>query len=362
MSDFILDTLEDLPQCALLSLSLSEKDHTQLVGALDNVSKKSGKGSGSREQYWIAPAPGDASINLSSKKEKGYTPLVLHWKSITMANPDDVLPIASLHTKGAWEWEEDHAGLTTPTLFKGDDNYLLFPLSHSLPFINMSSRGVVAGPTERWCENTKWERISTARHLYVPFAETSEFLAGALSDCEDNALSRWDNIFNDRFPVPGRSGDTNARQVCYGQLANGSKSRGNFVLYRMPGVLNWAKHIAAKLGPKYRPVAIGIVRVSSNLLQHLHCDIDVDDVPPGVNVWTAFMPLCPCPPDNETASRWVLNSHEGLPRPWVVRPMSAEAGSTTIIDSRALHLGGCSPKSLEPGEYRHMWIYGSYVR
>ena len=67
-----------------------------------------------------------------------------------MKKPDlhEALPVYSLHSGSAMEWDHD-SDLTTPSLYHSNDQELLIPMHGPPPLIGPSDK-MVGGPSEDW--------------------------------------------------------------------------------------------------------------------------------------------------------------------------------------------------------------------
>ena len=271
---------------------------------------------------------------------------------------EETLPIYSLSSHSAWEWNGDGPGLVVPSAYAAS-RLLALPVTstplfvaHEGPLLELPSHCTTA-------VNSDPSQLASLQHLFIRgfFAEyeVEEAHKKALAIAEE----RWARIFNHNCPVAGRAEDPPDRKMVWGKPEDMSKhpdGEEHIQLWDLPHPTAMVTRVKAKpeaiFGKTLHVMTQGYTESITHVRQLTHGDFPAVSLPVDGITLSVFWALSMVIHDDEVCAQFVAMSARAFPGPWIIRRMPMRRGSLWVICSTVVHEGGGLPLAAEPRSRR----------
>ena len=240
---------------------------------------------------------------------------------------EETLPIYSLCSRSAWEWDGDGPGLTVPSAYAAS-GLLALPVT-STPLFVAHEDPLLELPSDcPTAVNNDPSQLAGLQHLFMRsfFAEyeVEEAHKEALAIAEE----RWARIFNHNRPVAGRAHDPPDRKMVWGKPEDEAKhpdGEEHIRLWDLPCLSAMVTRVKAKLeailGKTLHVMTQGYIEFITRVRQLPHRDFPAASLPMDGIALSVFWALSMDILDDEVCAQFVAMSARAFPRPWIIHRM-----------------------------------------
>ena len=339
LSDLIAETVRRNPEITAFGA-----DYSSL---LESLSTRLPSDHARIHSHYLAAHPVDAepptTLRFASTKPKPATFAKEGWhkkaakRKSFLFDPrqsgEETLPIYSLSSRSAWEWDGDGLGLTVPSAYAAS-GLLALPVT-STPMFVAHEDPLLELPSDcPTAVNSDPSQLAGLPHLFIRsfFAEyeVEEAHKEALAIAEE----RWVRIFNHNRPVAGRAHDPpDCKMVCgkpedMAKHPDGEEHVRPWDLPCMSAMLMRVKaSLEAILGKTLHVMTQGHIEFITHVRQLPQRDFSAASLPVDGIALSVFWALSMDIPDDEVCAQFVAMSAHVFPRPWIIHRMPMRRGS-----------------------------------
>ena len=328
--------------------------------------------------HYMAAHPVDAepptTLRFASTKPKPATFTKEGWhkeaakRKLFLFDPrqsgEETLPIYSLSSRSAWEWDGDGPRLTVPSA-NAASGLLALPFT-STPLFVAHEDPLLELPSD--CPsnvNSDPSQLAGLQHLFIRSFFAEYEVEEAHKEPLAIAEERWARIFNHNRPVAGQAHDPPDRKMVWGKpedMAKQPDGEEHIRLWDLPRLSAIVTRVKAKLeailGKTLHVMTQGYIESITHVRQLPHRDFSAASLPVDGIALSVFWALSMDIPDDEVCVQFVAMSARAFPRPWIIHRMPMRRGSLWVICSTVVHEGGGLPLAVEPGPRRIIGFCG----
>ena len=375
LSDLIAETVRRNPEITAFHVRPSGAEYSSL---LESLPTRLPSDHARIHSHYMAALPVDAEpptpLRFASTKPKRAIFAKEGWhkeaakRKLFLFDPrqsgEETVPIYSLSSRSAWEWDGDGPGLTVPSAYAAS-GLLALPVT-STPLFVAHEDPLLELPSDCPTDvNNDPSQLAGVQHLFIRsfFAEyeVEEAHKEALAIAEE----RWARIFNHNCPVAGRAHDLPDCKMVWGKpedMAKHPDGEEHIRLWDLPCLLAMVTRLKAKLeailGKTLHVMTQGYIESITHVRQLLHRDFPAASLPVDGIALSVFWALSMDIPDDEVCALFVAMSARAFPRPWIIHCMPMRRGSLWVIWSTVVHEGGGLPLAAAPGSRRIIGLCG----
>ena len=366
LSDLIAETVRRNPEITAFHVRPSGADYSSL---LESLSTRLPSDHAWIHSHYMAAPPVDAepptTLRFASTKPKRATfakegcHKEAAKRKLFLFDPrhsgEETLPIYSLSSRSAWEWDGDGPGLTVPSAYAAS-GLLALPVTsrallvaHEDPLLELPSDCPTA-------VNSDPSQLAGLQHSFIRSFFAEYEVEEAHKETLAIAEERWARIFNHNRPVARRAHDPLDRKMVWGKpedMAKHPDGEEHICLWDLPRLSAMVTRVKAKLeailGKTLHVMTQGYIESITHVRQLPHRDFSAASLPvDGIALsvfWAPSMDI----PDDEVCAQFVATCARAFPRPWIIHRMPMRRGSLWVICSTVVHEGGGLPLAAEPG-------------
>ena len=266
LSDLIAETVRRNPEITAFHVPPSGADYSSL---LESLSTRLPSDHTRIHSHYMAAHPVDAepptTLRFASTKPKPATFAKEGWhkepakRKLFLFDPwqsgEETLPLYSLSSRSAWEWDGDGPGLTVPTAYAASE-LLALPVT-STPLFVAHEDPLLELPSDcPTAVNSDPSQLAGLQHLFT----RSFFAEYEVEEAHKEALAiaqeRWARIFNHNRPVAGRAHDPPDRKMLWGKpgdMAKHPDGEEHIRLWDLPRLSAMVTRVKAKLEAIFVP-------------------------------------------------------------------------------------------------------------
>ena len=378
LSDLIAETVRRNPEITAFHVRPSGGDYSSL---LESLSTRLPSDHARIHNHYMAAHTVDAepptTLRFASTKPKPATFAKEGWhkeaakRKLFLFDPrqsgEETLPIYSLSSRLAREWDGDGPGLTVPSAYAAS-GLLALPVT-STPLFVAHEDPLLELPSDcPTAVNSDPSQLASLQHLFIQsfFAEyeVEEAHKEALAIAEEH----WARIFNHNRPFAGRAQDPPDRKMVWGKPEDMSKhpdGEEHIQLWDLPRLSAMVTRVKAKLeailGKTLHVMTQGYIESITHVRHLPHQDFSATSLPVDGIALSVLWALSMDIPDDELCAQFVAMSARAFPRPWIIHRMPMRRGSLWVICSTVVHEGGSLPLAAEPGSRRIIGFCGLFT-
>ena len=313
LSDLIAETVRRNPEITAFLVRPSGADYSSL---LESLSTRLPRDHARIHNHYMAAHPVDAeppdTLRFASTKPKPATFAIGGWhkEAAKRKSGEETLPIYSLSSRSAWEWDGDGPGLTVPSAYAAS-GLLALPVTSTLLFVAHEDPLLELPSDCPTAVNSDPGQLAGLQHLFIRifFAEyeVEESHKQALAIAEE----RWARIFNHNRPVAGRAHDPPDRKMVWGKpedMAKHPDGEEHIRLWDLPRLSAMVTRVKAKLeailGKTLHVMTQGYVESITHVRQLPHRDFPAASLPMDGIALSMFWALSMDIPDDEVCAQW----------------------------------------------------------